>query len=113
MPLPPILVGGLELEVEALREPVQLDLAGGEEPLGCRGGGLASDQHHWKGGGEDPLGEVTGQVSGHQEGLGRVGGVVGVHEGAGGGGVVVVLVVVLLLFASSVEGVRLSRVLAA
>ena len=86
----------LELEVEALGEPVQLDLAGGEEPLGGLGGGCAGHLRGGEGGGEHPLGKVASQVAGHQEPLVLVGGVEGVDEGRFRDGVVVVLVLVLL-----------------
>ena len=91
----------LELEVEALGEPVQLDLAGGEEPLGGGGGGRTRNNWGRKGGGENPLGEVASQVACHQELLALVRGVEGVDEGGVGDGVVVVLVLVLLGLSSN------------
>ena len=59
---------GLELEVEASGESVQLDLTLGEEPGGQQGGGLA--RGHGAGRGEDSLGQQSSQVSGLQHGLG-------------------------------------------
>ena len=118
---------GLELEVESCKldrirlscldltkcgtcgEPVQLDLALGEEPVGCGGGGLPGGERDGRG--EDSLGQQTSQVSGLQHGvLGA--GVVGVDEGRLGESVVVVFILVLLGLPDLVGNLSLGRGLA-
>ena len=121
----------LELEVEPSGESVQLDLALGEESVGCRGGGLA-----WSDGpgrGEDSLGQQTGQVSSLQHGLEMmfsefidiinqvtdfsdthvlVAGIVGVDEWRLWQGVVIVFIFVLLGLSTLLGNLGLGRCLA-
>ena len=118
---------GLELEVESCKldrirlscldltkcgtcgEPVQLDLALGEEPVGCGGGGLPGGERDGRG--EDSLGQQTSQVSGLQHGV-LVAGVVGVDEGRLLRGVVIVFIFVLLRLSALLSNLGLGRCLA-
>jgi len=85
---------GLELEVESLREPVQLDLSLGEEPVRSRGG-LPRSQG--EGGGEHSLCQVASKVPSleHRQLVGRV---ERVDEWRLGDGIVIILILILLGF---------------
>jgi hypothetical protein len=105
-----LLLLGLEVEVESVREPVELEVTGRDEP-GPGGGGdsggilVAESRGDGGPGGGRGLavepGEMSCKVSCQQLGL-VVRRVVGVDKGRGGDGVVVVLVIVLLNLAGLV-----------
>ena len=82
----------LELEVESLWEPVQLDLALGEEPVGwwgclarCKG----------EGGGKFPLGKMTSKISSLQH-WELVGGVEWVDKRRLRNSIIIILILILL-----------------
>jgi len=99
---------GLELEVESLREPVQLDLSLGEEPVRSRGG-LPRSQG--EGGGEHSLCQVASKVPSleHRQLVGRV---ERVDEWRLGDGIVIILILILLGFSHFILQLCLGRGLA-